>query len=118
MTSSLRDILAARQPGVGEPAPEPQPEQPVAAVPAPPAFIPQKVDSLDQAGLRPGMVTDLIVKALYVRGQVTPMDLMALLKLPYYGVIEPQLRELVDQELCYVSGGQMSPTSYTYTITG
>ena len=119
MTNSFRDILAARQQGAPqafEPEPEPSPSP---SPPPAPTFRPPKIESLDMTGLRAGFVSDLVLKALYIRGQITPIDLTQVLKLPYFGVLDPIIRELSDQEFCYVSGGQsLSPTSYNYTITG
>lgn len=118
MTSSFRDILAARQPApqqAGEAAALSPDTPPVAYAPT---FVPQKVDSIEGAGLRSGLVSELVLKALYLRGQATPVELTEVIKLPYYGVVDPVLRDLVDQELCYISGGQsLTPTSYVYAIT-
>ncbi|MBI2886757.1 MAG: ATP-binding protein [Chloroflexi bacterium] len=80
--------------------------------------MPRKVTSMGDTGLTPGFLSDLVVKALYLRGQATPADLTETLRIPYYGVMEEILRDLTNQELCFIARGQsMNPLTYAYTIT-
>lgn len=118
MADSFRDILAARQTGQQQPPPPP-PMPPSAGVRPPrPKFTPRKVSSVEDMGLSGGLLHELVLKALYVRGQATPAELLDWLKMPYYGVTELILRDLSGQELCYISTGTgMNPMTYVYTIT-
>lgn len=131
MAESLRDALAARlaasqqQDPLGVQGQRPAPTVPVPAQQptdiAPIAvstFRPHKVTSIDEMGLSSGLLHELVLKALYVRGQTTPNELCEWLKLPFYGVLEALLRDLSNQELCYITSGQgMNPLTYSYTIT-
>lgn len=122
MTSSFRDILAARQQAQARP-PEPAPPPPLTHEEAvrqvaEPGFMPTKLGSVEDTGLRSSFLSDLLLKAFYVRGQTTPAELSSIVKLPFFGIIEPLLRDLIDQQFCYVSSGQgLSQLSYNYAIT-
>lgn len=112
MTQSFRDIVARRQsapPGSSSASTASATGQP---------FAPRKVQSIEDTGLSQGFLSDLVLKALYVRGQTTPGDLVETLAMPYYGVLEDLLRELANQELCFITRGQsMNPLTYVYEIT-
>ncbi len=103
-SSSFRDTFTRRPPSA----------EPIAVAPParPTTFNPVKVQSEEDMHLSPGFLTELTLKALYVRGQATPADLLENLKVPFYGVLEEILRELTNQELCFITRGQsMNPLS-------
>lgn len=128
MTEGLRNIIAYRQ-GSGPPVNSP----PLSVVPSAEElqeggenphkpikgwFKPTRVNSIEQMGLSNGLLQDLVLKALYQRGQVTPAELVRWLKIPFYGVMEGVLRDLSNQELCFVAAGQnMNAMTYIYAIT-
>ncbi len=111
MTTSFRDSFSHRQ--------QPESSQPDASsVPPQTVYEPPSVRSIEDTGLSANFLGDLALKALYLRGKATPADLMDLLKLPYYGVIEHMIRDLSSQEFCFVSRGEsMNPLSYVYEMT-
>ncbi len=114
MAESLRDILAQRQAASQPRQAQPEPPGPVARR----IFKPPKIGSVEAMGLSSGLLHELVLKALYVRGICTPADLTDWLKIPYYAVMDNILRDLSGQELCYITSGQnMNPMTYQYTIT-
>ena len=112
MTESFRDRLLQRQ------APSDAHEQEPESAPAGAIFQLTRIRSIEDTGLTPGFVNDLVLKALYLQGQATPAHLMEILKLPFYGVLEDALRDLSGQELCFITRGEsMNPITYVYSIT-
>lgn len=128
LAEALRNIIAYRQNGSQAPTSPPlsvvapheaasegseNPHRPIKGW-----FRPTRVNSIDEMGLSSGLLQDLVLKALYQRGQITPAELVPWLKIPFYGVLEGILRELSNQELCFVAAGQnMNAMTYTYAIT-
>ncbi|MSQ27041.1 MAG: ATP-binding protein [Dehalococcoidia bacterium] len=108
MPDVFRDRLLGQRPA-GPPPP------PVAG---PSRFQPRRIRSIEYTGVTEAFLSELVLKALYLRGQATAYDLVETIKLPFYGVVEDLLRDLTNQELCFISrGDSMSPLSYSYSIT-
>ena len=120
MTQSFRDIVARRQAaqqgGMAAPGGSGTPSSGAGSPRAP--FVPRKITSLGDTGLSESFLSDMVIKALYLRGHATPADLTEFLRVPFYGVLEEVLRELASQELCFIARGQsMNPLTYEHTIT-
>lgn len=86
-----------RRPGTVEAGPLPDSETP-APVPVA-AFSPERLESIGATGLRPEFINDLVLKCIYLYNTITPREMMALLKLPFTGVLEPTLKRLTEQDL-------------------
>ncbi len=65
-------------------------------------FVPR---SLEDTGLRKGVLIDLILKAIYFAGEISGYALADELCLPFQNVIEPLLTELRRDKLIDVKGG-------------
>lgn len=73
--------------------------------------------SLQEAGLRPDLVMQLLAKSLHFAGELSGMELADRLGVPF-NVIEPGIDALKAQRLCEIVGGtSLGPPSYTYRIT-
>ena len=65
-------------------------------------FSPERIDSIEASGLRIEFIADLVLKTIYLYGTITPRDMMALLKLPFTGVLDLVLKRLLDQDLVFI----------------
>lgn len=93
---------------------KPTPEAPrdAAAAAAPPAPL-----TLRQTGLTLGTVTDLILKQLYLQGNLLGIQFARQMRLPF-GVVEEGLRFLKDDKCIEVASGDLvGPVSYRFNLT-
>ncbi len=83
-------------------------------------FIPQQVNSLEDTGLSPLWLQDLILKVLYLRGYLTGFKIAEEIALPFAGVTDQLLMTLKQDKLIEVksSQGGLGEGAYTYGITG
>jgi predicted ATPase with chaperone activity len=93
--------------------------------PAPPStgsfsFMPQQVTSLDDTGLNPLWLQDLVLKVLYFRGYLSGFKIAEEIALPFAGVADHILVSLKTEKLLEVksSQGGLGEGAYTYGITG
>jgi predicted ATPase with chaperone activity len=78
---------------------------------------PSAPETLTQAGLTLGFLTDLILRTLYTRGGLLGLDLSRLLCLPFK-IIEDALKFLKDEKCVEVTGGDLiGRVSYRFTLT-
>src|SRR5438046_2617381 len=78
--------------------------------PAPP-------ESLHEAGMSMGLLTDMILRTLYQRGLMLGLDLARFLCLPFK-IVEEGIRFLKDEKCIEVTGGEIiGRVSYKYTLT-
>jgi predicted ATPase with chaperone activity len=95
------------------------------AAPAPPTtggiFLPQQVTSLDDTGLNPLWLQDLVLKVLYFRGYLSGFKISEEITLPFAGVTDQLLVALKAEKLIEVKSsrsGGLGEGAYTYGITG
>jgi DNA-binding PadR family transcriptional regulator len=106
-------------PGAAAPAPpEPAPYRPAGPV-ALPSFHPRVPQSIEETGLKRGILTDLILKAIYYAGELTGYELVDELKLPFNQVLEPLLQELRRDKCLEVKGGggNFGLINMTFSVT-
>src|SRR5688572_19981300 len=73
--------------------------------------------NLQEAGLRPDLVMQLLAKSLHFAGELTGLELADRLGVPF-NVIEPGIDQLKTQRLCEIVGGtSLGPPSYRYRIS-
>src|SRR5262249_50285685 len=73
--------------------------------------------TLEQAGLNPDLMQQLLLKTLYFSGELIGTDLAKRVGLAF-SVIEPTLEFLKQQRLCEIGGGSVfGNASYRYRIT-
>src|SRR5438046_9618418 len=78
--------------------------------PAPP-------ESLHEAGMTMGLLTDMILRTLYQRGLMLGLDLARFLCLPFK-IVEEGIRFLKDEKCVEVMGGELiGRVSYKFTLT-
>jgi len=84
------------------------------------AFSPPQINSLDDTGLSPLWLQDLILKVLYFRGYLTGHRVAEEITLPFAGVVDQLLVALKQEKLIEVksSQGGLGEGAYTYGITG
>ncbi len=95
------------------PAPPGQP----AAPPASQAPLPPEPQSIEQTGLTLGALSDLALKTLYLRGQMTAAEIAASLGLPLPNVTDKVLEFLKSEHLVEIRGGAgISSATYEYVV--
>jgi len=78
---------------------------------------PSSPENLREAGLSMGMLTDLILRTLYQRGQMLGLDLAKFLCLPFK-IVEEGIRFLKDEKCIEVAGGEIiGRVSYRFNLT-
>src|SRR2546426_10299277 len=81
--------------------------------------IPRPPDpqSIEQTGLSIGFLSDLALKTLYIRGQMTMAEIASSLGLPMANITERVLEFLKGERLVEIRGGTgLSSASYQYVI--
>ncbi|KPV49774.1 AAA family ATPase, partial [Kouleothrix aurantiaca] len=96
-------------------------QQPLTSVPvsAPPAQqLPPRPRSIDDTGLSMTFVSDLVVRALYLIGEMTGQQIVDLLHLPYDNVIDQAINYLRREQMCEIKGtGGIGEKAYRYQAT-
>lgn len=84
------------------------------------AFIPPQINSVEDTGLSPLWLQDLVLKVLYSRGYMTGFKVSEDIALPFAGVTDQLLTALKQEKLIEVksSQGGLGEGAYTYGITG
>src|SRR5947209_11153474 len=78
---------------------------------------PSAPETLQESGLRLTMLSDLLLRTLYVRGSMLGLDLARFVCLPFK-VIEEALRFLKDEKCVEVAGGDLiGRVSYRFNLT-
>jgi len=87
------------------------------------SFSPPQINSLEDTGLSPLWLQDLVLKVLYFRGYMTGLKIAEEIALPYSGVADQLLFTLKQEKFIEVKssqqgGGLGGDGAYTYGITG
>ena len=79
---------------------------------------PPPIASFNEVGLNEGFLSDLILKTMYFRGQVTGFEIAEELHLPFQNVIHPVVSFLKLEEMCEVKGsGGVGAGTFQYVIS-
>lgn len=79
---------------------------------------PPVVRTIEDTGLNVGFIQDLVLKLMYLRGQMIGRDIADSTHLPFTGVISPILDFLKREQMCEVKGsGGLGAATYEYVIT-
>jgi len=84
------------------------------------SFSPPQINSLEDTGLSPLWLQDLILKVLYFRGYMTGFKIAEEIALPFSGVADSLLVTLKQEKFIEVKssqGGLGGDGAYTYGIT-
>ena len=83
------------------------------------AFVPPQINSLDDTGLSPLWLQDLVLKVLYFRGYITGFKIAEEIALPLTGVTDQLLAALKLEKYIEVKSAQggLGEGAYTYGIT-
>ena len=86
------------------------------------SFLPPQINSLEDTGLSPLWLQDLILKVLYFRGYMTGLKIAEEITLPFSGVTDQLLSSLKQEKFIEVKnsqgGGLGGDGAYTFGITG
>jgi MoxR-like ATPase len=87
------------------------------------SFFPPQINSLEDTGLSPLWLQDLVLKVLYFRGYLTGFKVAEEIALPFSGVADQLLIALKQEKFIEVKssqggGGLGGDGAYTYGITG
>jgi len=83
-------------------------------------FIPPSINSVDDTGLSPLWLQDLVLKILYFQGYLNGTRISEAIALPFAGVVDQILQSLKTEKLIEIKssqGGGLGEGSYTYGIT-
>lgn len=85
-----------------------------------PAFIPAPIGSIDDTGLSPLWLQDLVLKIFYFQGYMSGFKLAEIIALPFTGVLDQILEALKREKSIEVRSSQMGlgEGAYIYAITG
>ena len=79
---------------------------------------PPVIRTVEDTGLNAGFIQDLILKLMYLRGQLVGREIADSTHLPFTGVVSPMLDFLKREQMCEVKGsGGLGAASYEYVIT-
>ena len=83
------------------------------------SFVPPQINNLDDTGLSPLWLQDLVLKVLYLRGYLTGFKIAEEIALPFAGVTDQLLVALKQEKFIEVrsSQGGLGEGAYTYGIT-
>ena len=97
------------------------PRPPTGPIPQPPAFVPPPLNKVEDSGLSPLWVQDLILKVLYYQGYMSGFKVAEEVALPFSGIVDTLLEILKREKLVEVKSSQvggLGEGSYQYAITG
>jgi predicted ATPase with chaperone activity len=95
--------------------------QPIYTQPLVGSFSPAHINSVEDTGLSPLWLQDLILKVLYFRGYMTGHKVSEEIALPLAGITDQLLTTLKQEKFIEVKssqGGGLGEGAYTYGITG
>ncbi|MBK9943449.1 MAG: ATP-binding protein [Kouleothrix sp.] len=98
-------------------------QQPLTSVPitdgsAAEPQLPPRPRSIDDTGLSLSFISDMIVRALYLIGEMTGQQIVDLLHLPYDNVIDQSISYLRREQMCEIKGtGGIGEKAYRYQAT-
>lgn len=84
----------------------------------PAALLPTRPRSIEETGLSLGFISDLVVRALYIVGEMTGQDIVELLHLPYEQVLDQAIAYLRREQMVEIKGaGGIGEKGYRYQAT-
>lgn len=97
-----------------------KPASSAATGPSAPPFTPPPIVNLEDTGLSPLWLQDLILKVMYFQGYLTGYKIAEEIALPFSGVVDQILETLKREKLIEVRSSQMGlgEGAYLYAITG
>lgn len=92
--------------------------QPEGPPPSPASILPPRPRSIEETGLSLAYVSDLVLRALYLIGEMTGQDIVETLHLPYENVIDQAITYLRREQMAEVKGtGGIGEKAYRYQAT-
>lgn len=74
--------------------------------------------SIQETGINQGLISDLVLKAMYYTSYMSGQEISSSLRLPFYGVIDQVTNLLKKEQLCEVSGAAgLGEAGYQYILT-
>ncbi len=83
-------------------------------------YVPPPVNKIEDTGLSPLWLQDLVLKVMYFQGYLTGFKMAEEIALPFSGVVDQILEALKREKLIEVRSSQMGlgEGAYLYAITG
>ena len=77
--------------------------------------LPPRARNIEDTGLSMSFISDMIVRALYLIGEMTGQQIVDLLHLPYDNVIDQAIAYLRREQMCEIKGsGGIGEKAYRY----
>ena len=81
-------------------------------------WTPPPINDFDEVGLSKGFMSDMILKTMYVRGQISGFAIAESLRLPFQNVVHKVLSFLKLEQMCEIKGsGGVGAGTFEYVIT-
>jgi predicted ATPase with chaperone activity len=91
---------------------------PEPALRSPAALLPPRPRSVEETGLSMAYIADLVIRALYIVGEMTGQDIVELLHLPYENILEQAIAYLRREQMVEVKGtGGLGEKGFRYQAT-
>jgi predicted ATPase with chaperone activity len=82
------------------------------------SLLPPRPRTVEETGLTLAYIADLVVRSMYIVGEMTGQDIVELLHLPYEQVLDPAIAYLRREQMIEVKGtGGIGEKSYRYQAT-
>jgi len=96
----------------------PAPSSVVHAPSAPQSIVPPRVECVEDTGVEPSFIADLILKIVYFHGVIPAGKIGDVLRLPFSGVVDGLIERLKATHFIEVQGtnGPL-PVAYKYALT-
>lgn len=74
--------------------------------------------TIGETGINQGLIADLVIKTMYFTSYMSGQEISALIRLPFYGVIDQVIILMKKEQLCEVSGtAGLGEAGYQYVLT-
>ncbi len=74
--------------------------------------------TIPETGLNQGLIGDLVLKAMYFTSYMSGQEISAVIRLPFYGIIDQIINSMKREQLCDVSGASgLGEAGYQYVLT-
>ena len=97
-----------------------KPSTPISKISATGGFMPPNITQVDETGLSPLWLQDLVIKILYFQGYLSGFRVAEEIALPFAGVVDQIMESLKKEKMVEVKSSQMGlgEGAYVYGITG
>lgn len=74
--------------------------------------------TIPETGLNQGLIADLVLKTMYFTSYMSGQEISAIIRLPFYGIIDQIIASMKKEQLCDVTGTSgLGEAGYQYVLT-